>query len=68
MLSKKVKLPKKYWIKGKSKFLFYRLEEMKRQKLNELKTKAPEIAPVEIIIKRENLWTRIIKAIKKIFR
>lgn len=36
-LSKKVKLSKEYWIKGKSKFLDYRLREEHKININELK-------------------------------
>jgi len=36
-ISKKCKLPKKYWIKGKSKFLHIRLRKEHKNNINQLK-------------------------------
>lgn len=55
MWSKKVKLKKKYWEKGKSKFLFIRLEQ---EKQFALKSNLPEFK-IQV-----SFWTKL----KNIFR
>lgn len=56
MFSKKVKLPKEYWEKGKSKFLHCRLDIGLE---NPLKKKPAEIKSAHI--NKLSLWKRFIK-------
>ena len=60
---KKIKLPKRFWKRGKSKFVEIRLHEEKCSNINELELKFRKLEKREI-----TWWYRLIRLIGRLLR
>ena len=65
--SKKVKLPKRFWVKGRSKFLFCRLIEEGLSNINQIKIGNSQVVE-ELTVIKQTFWQRLKDLILKLFK